>query len=164
MWLQVWIARVSMFIYLVQHGEAKSEKEDPERGLTASGVEEVRKVAGYAKRMGLRVSGIFHSPKTRARETAKLFAEVLKPERGIDQSDNLLPMDDPALWALRLTGMNEDIMLVGHLPCLARVAGLLLCGDDARTLVRFRMGGIVCLERLETGWAVASMIVPEMAA
>jgi phosphohistidine phosphatase len=151
-----------MFLYLVQHGEAKSEKDDPERRLTDRGVEEVRKVAEHAKGLGLRVSEIFHSPKTRARETAQLFAELLKPDKGIDQSDNLLPMDDPGLWALRLAGMKEDIMLVGHLPYMARLAGLLLCGDRDKTVVDFRMGGVVCLARLEAGWALGWMIVPEM--
>jgi phosphohistidine phosphatase len=108
------------------------------------------------------VSEIFHSPKTRARQTAQLFAELLKPEKGIDQSDNLLPLDDPGLWALRLAGMNEDIMLVGHLPYMARLAGLLLCGDETRKLLDFRMGGVVCLVRTD-GWAVTWMIGPEMA-
>ncbi|OGW41686.1 MAG: hypothetical protein A2010_09770 [Nitrospirae bacterium GWD2_57_9] len=72
-------------------------------------------------------------------------------------------MDDPALWALRILGMGEDIMLVGHLPYMARLAGLLLCGDTEKMCVDFKMGGIVCLKRFDDGrWAVEWMIVPEM--
>ncbi len=98
-----------MFLYLVQHGEAKKEAEDPERSLTDKGIEDVRKVAAFVKKSGIHISEIFHSAKQRARQTAQLFAEQLKPERGIDQSDNLLPMDDPGLWALRLAGMNSGV-------------------------------------------------------
>ena len=39
-----------MRLYLVQHGEVKSEAEDPERSLTMGGEEETRKISGAAKR------------------------------------------------------------------------------------------------------------------
>ena len=65
---------VPMYVYLVRHGEAKKEEQDPEQGLTDDGAGEVRKVAAYAEKIGVRVSQIFHSPKRRARETAALSA------------------------------------------------------------------------------------------
>ena len=37
-----------MKLYLIQHGEAKSELEDPERSLTSKGEEEVNRVAKAA--------------------------------------------------------------------------------------------------------------------
>jgi len=152
-----------MLLYLVQHGEARTEEEDPKRGLTDKGKDDVRKIAAYAGKLQVRISEVYHSAKPRAQQTAKILAEHLKPEKGIDQADNLLPMDDPALWALRILGMGEDIMLVGHLPYMARLAGLLLCGDTEKMCVDFKMGGIVCLKRFDDGrWAVEWMIVPEM--
>jgi len=151
-----------MLLYLVQHGEAKKEEEDPQRGLTEKGQEAVRKMAEHAAKLNIRVNEIFHSAKLRARQTAMILAEQLKPEKGTDQSDDLLPMDDPDLWAVRLAGMNEDTMLVGHLPFLARLAGLLLCGDKEKTFVDFKTGGIVCLKRIESRWVLAWMVVPEM--
>lgn len=152
-----------MLLYLVQHGEAKREEEDNERRLTDNGVNEVQKTAVYAGKAGIRVDEIFHSPKPRAQQTAQILADHLKPGKGIDQSDNLLPMDDPGLWAMRIAGMNENIMLVGHLPYLARLSGLLLCGDREKTCVEFRTGGIVCLRRLDDGrWAVEWAIVPDI--
>jgi phosphohistidine phosphatase len=48
-----------MKLYLVQHGEAKSEEEDPERSLTIRGEEETRKVSDAAKRLGVRPSRIW---------------------------------------------------------------------------------------------------------
>ncbi len=152
-----------MVLYLVQHGEAKKEEEDPARGLTEKGTTDVRKAAAYARTMNLRISRIFHSGKTRAVQTAQILADHLKPEKGISQTDNLAPMDDPDVWAKRLGEMNDDVMLVGHLPYMAKLAGLLLCSDKEKMLVDFKMGGIVCLKRSEDGrWTVEWMIVPEM--
>jgi len=50
-----------MRLYLVQHGEAKSEAEDPERSLTVRGEEETKKISVAAKRLGIRPSRIYHS-------------------------------------------------------------------------------------------------------
>ena len=52
-----------MKIYLMQHGEAKSEAEDPERSLSVRGEEETKKISGAAKRLGIRPSSIYHSGK-----------------------------------------------------------------------------------------------------
>ncbi|MCK4450112.1 MAG: hypothetical protein KAX26_05930 [Anaerolineae bacterium] len=38
-------------------------------------------------------------------------------------------------------------VLVGHLPFLDRLASLLVTGDADHSIVRFQMGGIVCLVR-----------------
>jgi phosphohistidine phosphatase len=81
----------------------------------------------------------------------------------MSQADNLAPMDDPGGWAGRVAEMNEEVMLVGHLPHLAKLAGLLLCGDKEKAPIDFKMGGIVCLKRFDDNrWAVEWMIVPEM--
>jgi phosphohistidine phosphatase len=154
-----------MLLYLVQHAEAKKEEEDPERGLTDKGFRDIARTAVYAQKLGFRVSAIYHSGKKRAAQTAKVLADYLKPEKGIAGTDKLAPMDDPAIWSKRVTEMSGDIMLVGHLPYLAKLTGLLLCGDKEKMFVDFRMAGIVCLKRSEDGtWALEWMIVPEMTA
>ncbi len=92
-----------------------------------------------------------------------MLADYLKPEKGVTATDNLAPLDDPAAWSKRVAEMNEDIMLVGHLPYLAKLAGLLLCGDKEKMFVDFKMGGLVCIKRSDDGrWAMEWMIVPEM--
>jgi len=60
-------------IYLVQHGEAESKKEDPERSLTKKGRRDVEKVAVWAAQTGLKIEQIRHSGKRRAAETAEIF-------------------------------------------------------------------------------------------
>ena len=44
-----------MRVYLVQHGQAKSEEEDPQRGLTDKGIGEVEKVADFLRPLELRI-------------------------------------------------------------------------------------------------------------
>ena len=152
-----------MYLYFTQHGEAKREEEDPERGLTEKGRADVQKAALFAQNLKLSVSVIFHSDKTRAIQTARIVADHLKPVKGIYPSGNLAPLDAPEIWAERIAAMNEDVMLVGHLPHLAGLAGLLLCGDKGKMPVDFKMGGIVCLKRFDDGrWALEWMVVPEM--
>jgi phosphohistidine phosphatase len=152
-----------MLLYLVQHAEAKKEEEDPNRGLTDKGFKDIARTAVYAQKFGLKMNSIYHSGKTRAIQTAQVLVDYLKPEKCIAQADGLAPMDDPEIWAKRLAGMNEDIMLVGHLPYMARLVGLLLCGDKEKMFVDFKMAGVVCLKRFEDGrWTIEWMIVPEM--
>jgi phosphohistidine phosphatase len=152
-----------MVLYLVQHAAARKEEEDPERGLTDKGFRDIARTALFAKDRGVRVTTIYHSGKKRAMQTAQTIANYLKPVRGVMQADGLAPMDDPNTWGDRLSGMHDDIMLVGHLPHLARLASLLLCGDQQRNIVDFKMAGMVCLMRSDDGhWAVEWMVVPEM--
>ena len=64
-----------MRLYLVQHGEAKSKTEDPQRPLTERGREDVARVAAFAASAGLQVGQIRHSGKRRAEETALYCAQ-----------------------------------------------------------------------------------------
>jgi phosphohistidine phosphatase len=121
-------------LYLVQHGEAKSEEEDPERPLTDRGASDVRRVVRQATGAGsVTVERIVHSGKTRAQQTAAAWGGVLGVP--VEEADGLAPLDDPAIWAARVTGKTGDLMLVGHVPHLAKLAGLLLAGDSDRPVV-----------------------------
>jgi len=152
-----------MFLYLVQHAEAQREEEDPARDLTRKGAIDIENVAHHLKRLNVQVRQVLHSGKTRARSTAAVLATHLKPAAKISEAPGLAPLDDPAIWAGRIAAMDEDILLVGHLPHLARLAGILLSGDKERRVINFQMGGVVRLRRMETDqWAVDWMIVPEI--
>ena len=59
--------------------------------------------------------------------------------------------------------MDEDILLVGHVPHLGRLATVLMGGDKERSVINFQMGGVVRLRQMEAGqWAVDWMVVPEI--
>ena len=147
-----------MRLCLVQHGLAKTEEEDPERPLTDQGVTDVRSVATQAvEQLGVRAARVFHSGKTRARQTAEVWAGLLGA--GVEQAEALAPNDDPSILVKRLDAETDDLVLVGHLPHLSRLAGLLLAGAD-HPLVKFRPAGVVGLERGDTGWVVWLVLPP----
>ena len=150
-----------MRLYLVQHGEARSEAEDPERSLTTRGEEETRKVSNAAKRLGIRPSRIYHSGKKRAEQTAAIIAGAL--DLSVQLAQGLSPNDDIGPWVERISGEAQDLMIVGHLPFLEKLASFLVCGDEGAKAVVFRYSAIICLEKKKSGrWAVDRIIKPEM--
>jgi len=161
-----------MKLYLVQHGEARSKAEDPQRPLTERGREDVAQVAVFAATAGCQVGQIRHSGKRRAEETASILAEHLSLAEGVIAIPGLAPRDDvrPVAEALFPPFVPPNggergeaaVMLVGHLPFLDRLASLLVTGDADCSIVRFRMGGIVCLVREEENWAVGWMVTPDL--
>ncbi len=151
-----------MDLYLVQHGEAVPESADPERPLSPRGRTDVERVARAAGRAGLSVSVVHHSGKLRARQTAEILASFLVPPPEVRATAGLGPNDDPAA-AARLAGQEgAPIMIVGHLPQLARLASLLLVGDPDREIVAFRMGAVVCLSRDAGLWRLRFLLTPEI--
>ncbi|MGZ3590678.1 MAG: histidine phosphatase family protein [Thermodesulfobacteriota bacterium] len=113
-----------MRLYLVQHGEARSEAEDPERSLTIRGEEETRKISGAAKRQGIRPSRIYHSGKKRAEQTAGIIARVL--DLSVQLGQGLNPNNDVRPWVERVSGETEGLMIVGP-PAVPGKACLLSC-------------------------------------
>ncbi len=152
-----------MQVYLVQHGEAKPDAEDPARPLTDRGREEVRRVARHAAALGLQVAEIRHSGRLRALQTAEILAAALSPVLGVREMDGLAPADDPGKAKSDVESAVEPLMLVGHLPHLGRLASSLLVGEPEREIVRFRNGAIVCLVKSESGWLLQWILTPEMA-
>jgi len=151
-----------MNVYLVQHGEAEPKSVNSTRPLTAQGRHEVEQVAAFAARLGLEVGQIRHSGKTRAEQTAAILGEALSPPEGVVAVSNLAPKDDVAPVAEALANEPQPVMLVGHLPFLARLAGLLVTGNPEHPVVQFRNATIICLTRAEDRWLVAWILTPEM--
>jgi phosphohistidine phosphatase len=150
-----------VLVYLVQHAEAGKER-DSCKDLTQKGRLDIESVAHHLKRLNVQVRRIFHSGKTRARSTAEVLAHHLNPPLGIAEAPGLAPLDDPEVWAQRINQLDEDTLLVGHLPHLGRLAAILLAGDQEKDVVNFQMGGALRLRRMAADqWAVDWMIVPE---
>ncbi len=145
-------------IYLVQHGEAKSKEEDPERSLTDKGRRDVEKVAVWAAQTGLRIEQIRHSGKRRAAETAEIFAEKLNLKKNVIAVSGIAPNDDVEPVANILEQESHSIMIVGHLPFLNRLTSRLLVGNSEQTVVRFRNGGLVGLFCDSGNWPVALLV------
>jgi phosphohistidine phosphatase len=152
-----------MQLYLVQHGAAKSEPEDPQRSLTAEGTKTVEDMAQYLSQVRLHVDRIEHSDKQRARQTAEIMAAHLHPAEGARQVAGLAPNDDVSPMRERLQHESKSLMIVGHLPYLSRLVSALLGVQQDRTLVAFQMGGAVHVERDDNGaWRVCWIVAPEL--
>jgi len=154
-----------MVLYLVQHADAKRQEEDPSRPLSEKGLQDIKRVASYASKLNIRVYKIFHSNKLRAKQTAEVLSENVKPIKGVSEVEGLAPLDNPDIWAERLKDIPDDVILVGHLPHLGKLASLLLCGNTEKNVVGFKMGGIACLKKDDAGvWSFEWMLTPEITA
>lgn len=152
-----------MDIYLVQHGEAKAEEDDPDRPLTEKGRKEAALVAVRVARAGVKAGAIWHSGKLRAGQTAAIFADRLEPADPPEERRGLAPLDDPETIARQLVERTDTVMLVGHLPHLSRLASLLLTGDAEQEIITFRNAGVVCLSRKNSAWRLRWCLTPELA-
>ena len=152
-----------MRLALVQHGQAKPQEADAQRPLTPQGRQDVQKVAAFLKPLRLGVAAVWHSGKTRAAQTAEILAQAVAAERGVLQQDGLAPNDPVAPVAEMLSKTTADLMIVGHMPFMGKLAAALLTGDESAGLIAFQQGGVLCLQRGDDGrWQVAWMIVPAL--
>jgi phosphohistidine phosphatase len=152
-----------MNIYLVQHGQAKSEDIDPDKHLTEKGVAYVKKMSNFSKDTGLHVDVIWHSGKVRAVQTADILAQGVVSAQGVTQHKGILPNDDVRPIRDELLQSRIDVMIVGHLPFLNRLCSLLITGRDFANIFAFWQGGAVCLAHSEDKtWQVCCMVIPEL--
>jgi phosphohistidine phosphatase len=151
-----------MNIFLVQHGRARTKKEDSTRPLIAAGVKASEKVARWLAAADIEVDEIRHSGKKRAEQTGLIFAGQLAPARELKAVSGLNPMDDVRPIAGELRGVQDSLMLIGHLPFMSRLVGLLVAGDPEKEVVRFQNSGVVCLQEDEGQWHIEWMIVPDL--
>ncbi|MCK4319433.1 phosphohistidine phosphatase SixA [Candidatus Micrarchaeota archaeon] len=142
-----------MRVYLVQHGKAVPKEENPEKPLSKEGKKETQKIAEFLKKK-ISISKIYSSKKPRAVQTAEIFAQTFSAEK--EEVDFLNPLDYP-LNAVKI--FEEDVMIVGHLPFLAKLCSLLLKAKNEP--VNFENSGVVCLLK-EENWKLDFIIKEKM--
>jgi phosphohistidine phosphatase len=157
-----------MDVYLVQHGEALSEEQDPQRPMSEAGRAAVARVASFLADRGphlidLPIVELRHSGKLRARETAEILGQAVCPKVRPTAVDGMQPKDDPSAVHAELESRRDEpaaLMLVGHLPHLARLTGLLLTGDAGKSPVRFVNAAVLRLGFRNGSWAVDWYVTP----
>ena len=130
-----------MKLYLAQHGEAESKETNPERPLTTKGRQDVESSAKLIDPGS--ISKIYHSGKLRAKETA----EILARGRETTERELLTPMDPIDSIVEEIEKNSEDLMIVGHLPFMAKLASFLLAGNQEKETIQFEQGVVFCLEK-----------------
>ena len=152
-----------MRVYLVRHGKALTKDVDPERGLSEEGRAELERVGHFLKGYGGELRTIIHSGKTRARETAEMIAAGLNPDLIPVEEPGLAPLDDVREAAVRIQRSEDDLMIVGHLPHLVKLASVVLGVPESVPLVEFKPGSVLCLEDSVLGHpAITWMVTPEL--
>lgn len=148
-------------LYLVQHGKAFDERVDPERNLTPEGIAETNLVASHLAKVGVHVSEIIHSGKRRALQTAEIFAKHLNVSN-VRVLNGLNPNDDPSIIASKLSELSDEVMIIGHLPNLSKLASLLITGNPSIQVINFRYSGVARLRLVGERWALDWYITPEL--
>jgi phosphohistidine phosphatase len=154
-----------MKIYLVRHGHALSEEEDPARPLSDRGRREVGKIAAFLGKNGVRVDRVLHSGKTRAQQTAAILADAVGIEVDVTEREGLAPNDPVEPFAEQIGNGKRDLMVVGHLPFLGRLVSYCVTGNAETPVIAFAAGAIACLQTMEDGeWSIGWFMAPEVLA
>lgn len=152
-----------MKLYLVQHGEACAKEIDPERPLTNRGQVDVKRMAGFLKQAGIKVDRVMHSGKLRAQQTAEQLAKAIAPEAELEISGLINPNDNPAAFDWQSESWDHDILIVSHLPFLAKLLSHLVSEDASQHITAYTPGSIVCLQHMDGArWQINWMIRPEL--
>ena len=162
-----------MRLYLIQHGDALDKSVDPDRPLSEAGLHDVEAMAAFLAPLDLDLPAIWHSGKTRAKQTADLLATRIANQEdaaaetavaevtGLTPKDPVKPIHDRV--EERADDSGGDLAIVGHLPHVARLASLLLTHRTDADVVAFQKGAVLCLERQRPGrWHVVWMVAPGM--
>ena len=154
-----------MKLYLVQHGKAMPSEQDPDRPLSKEGRQEVQRIAHLLMPLKLTVDRVWHSGKTRARQTAEMYAPVFAVGPEPAAREGLGPNDNVALLRDELAVATEDTMIVGHLPFLGKLACLLLTGYESGEVIAFHNAGVIYLERTTDNrwrieWIATAAMIP----
>src|SRR5579862_7573855 len=115
-----------MIVYLFRHGKAARQEPDGPRALTSRGREEAACIAKHFKKKGLKVQTLWHSPKTRAVQTAEIFLEITgKAGVKVEERKEIKPEGDAqAVYGEINVEKGDSLILVTHLPFVAELASL----------------------------------------
>ena len=162
-----------MKIYLVRHGIAyepgeASYEDDTQRPLTDKGWDKMNKVARVLKRLNVKPDVILSSPYLRAHQTAEIFAKELKYKKNkIEFSERLLPTSqpEPIIAEIIAKYLVEELVIVGHEPCLGLLISVLTAGDPDLA-INVRYGSVCCLStddfRIERRATLEWLLTPKI--
>ncbi|MCD6039684.1 MAG: Phosphohistidine phosphatase SixA [Gammaproteobacteria bacterium] len=134
-----------MYIYLARHGDAIYLQPDELSPLSPKGEKEIEALAAFLTPLQLRAA-IFHSGKLRAQQTAERLAAgmlvngTVTARAGLNSADSVSPI------AEELNKATTDILLVGHMPFMAKLVAQLINKNEGQDIVHFHKGTIMCLE------------------
>ncbi|HTU33880.1 MAG TPA: phosphohistidine phosphatase SixA [Candidatus Acidoferrum sp.] len=158
-----------MVLYIVRHGIAVDKTDpkappDPERPLTAKGIQKTRAAALGLKELGVKPEVLITSPYVRAAQTAEIFAEALGfATAKIRVTDSLRPSANPADFIREISHVKgKEVMCFGHAPHLDQLISQMVGARGVFT--ELKKAGIACLEHTSTHstWRMISILTPKV--
>jgi phosphohistidine phosphatase len=134
-----------MNLFILRHAPATDRNsrgyatQDARRPLTDKGTKRSRQIAKALKAMDVSFDAIFSSTYLRARQTAEIVAEELGCKDKLSLTRDLTPPRQPKALIEQVAAMPaaNDVLLVGHEPCLSQLIALLLTGNrDVRITLK----------------------------
>ena len=145
------MGKINMKLYIMRHGQAEDIAFDPEQGLSNEGNVAIEGLAQKLSGKNITFKQVFHSDKTRARQTAEIMARRLAPGIVPVYQKNLKPNDNPELIIPDIGDCQHDTLIVSHLPFLPR---LLMKLTQYGQTISFNPGTIVCLSVIGPKWQI----------
>lgn len=149
-----------MNIYLARHGDATYQYPDDLSPLSAKGEKDITALASFLLPLRLEVT-LFHSGKLRAQQTAERLAASLILNGAISMHAGLNPTDPVLPIANELNTGISNIMLVGHMPFMGKLASQLVHKNPHQDAVTFHKGTLVCLQQIGNAeWVIDWVLHP----
>ena len=137
-------------LFLLHHADAVDPLVDPQRPLSDLGRRHADDLAARAQGRGAKPDVIWHSGKLRARQTAEPVWRACNPLAEFSAARGLQPDDPPEWIGDTVNGDPRNIMLVGHMPHMARLYRLLVSSTERPA--DFPQHGLVALEQRDDRW------------
>ena len=137
-----------MILYLARHGEAARPEPNQSLALTPRGRVAVAQCASALGKLDIRLDGLWHSPKTRATETADIFIQTLGiPRNLVSVKKELSPDGDAEIvyHELELKPCGQ-LLVVSHLPFLEDLTKLFECDLPAGRSLQFPTSGLTAFQ------------------
>jgi phosphohistidine phosphatase len=138
-----------MKLYLARHGQAASPEPGASASLTAHGKTDVERVGLDLARRSLNIQQIWYSPKTRTRQTAEIYAEILgiKPLNLMEKNTLLIDADIDLLYHDILESKINHLLLVSHEPLLNELSSFLVEDMADLSSIFFPTSGVAAFEQ-----------------
>lgn len=155
-----------MYLIIIRHGQAHDGEEDDFRQLTELGREQIKEAGLWLKKnldMFNDISEIYHSGKLRAEQTAIILKEILELTTSLVPLEILQPNVSPGALIDKLHEMNNNAIMVGHLPHVRDFAYEILGFQNTQLIdkMMFHTGTVVVLRRAENyDWRVEDCFEP----
>lgn len=149
-------------LYLVRHAIAAERgdawPDDDKRPLTSKGISRMREVVRGLRDLGVAIDLVLTSPLVRAKQTAQILAQGLRPTPPVALVAALSPGVPPAqiMESLATFRKMHGIALVGHEPGIGELAASLI---GAKSTLPFRKGGVCRIDFASVPAAGAGQLI-----